>query len=318
MKKFLFSLVAFGITSSCASNLIACSSNEVIPTAEDIKKEITNPSIVLRPDVSDNTINADTKAAILHALLINNHLLKKTDIAFFKVAQANLIVYQTVSVPLSIDTQKGAVASLNLNVFLSPSNQTMASHFNNQQAIKLPDPSDLNLLTEKTLLAKYQKALKTANPQASDYDINHLHLSYEGAKIQALKINTNTPTKLAFDNYVDQNNPQVFVHNIATVATLSNSTLTNVLKNKGKKIEIEVPNGNTPNTSNKNTIKVINRDLLQKLSGKLHFYQISYLAITPNITLTTTAEDVIVYVNVPHASDPIGNVAISVGMKPQA
>ena len=254
MKKLLSLIGAMSIVGSGAATVISCSDNSTSDQqkADAIFNKITKTDLTVPSNISPDTSNSLTTAAIRIALQSVNPTLSDSDLDNITFAKTTLQPGTSVNVPATIKVGS-ATDTVDLSVTLAASDQNKANAIKNKIAKgDLTVPSGTNPdTTNAATIAAIKKALQTANPTLTNDDLTTITFA---SKTLQTGVNVIVPITITVGEATANKD-------IAVMLSESDQQKADAIKNKITNIDLNVPAGISPDTANPDTIAAIQQAL---------------------------------------------------------
>ena len=263
MKKLLSLIGAISIVGSGASTVISCGGssapkNNDQAQANAIKDKIKDTNIMISGVSSLDTTNTATTNVIKEALQNANRTLTDDDLAKITFNKVGLL--PRVGVPVTATITVGeATAKKDLQVTMNPSDQDKANDIRDRitnVALTVPAETNTDTTNPETITA-IKTALQSQNPALTSEDLAKITFGAvtltagKAVKVTAtVKINTAKATKDL---------------NVTVAAT--NQQKADAIRDKIAKVELTVPIGTNPDTTNIATISALKTALVEENSS---------------------------------------------------
>ena len=220
--------------------------------ADAIKAKITNVNLTVPAGTNPDTTNKDTIAAVKKALQTANPTLTDDDLVTITFVQTTLQVGGSVVVTANI-TVGTAKDTVDLNVTLSASDQQKVDAVRDKITdTNLTVPPGTNPDTTNTItIATIKIVLQSANPTLTDSDLSIIQFASATLQAGAPETVTATITAGKASDTVD----------LSVTLAVSDQQKADAIKGKIAKVNLTVPAGTNPDTTNPAAIAAIKKAL---------------------------------------------------------
>ncbi len=257
MKKLLSLIGAMSIVGSGAATVISCSDNSTSDKqkTDAIKNKITNVDLTVPSGTNPDTSNRITTAAIRITLQSVNPTLSDSDLEDITFVKTTLQSGTPVKVTATIAVGS-AKETVGLNVTWAQSNQQKADAIKNKITnVNLTVPAGTNPDTANpATITAMKEALQTANPTLTDDDLSTI--TFASATLQ-----TGTSVIVPITITVGTVGTATADKDITVTLSQSDQQKADAIKAKITNVNLTVPAGTNPDTTNKDTIVAIKKAL---------------------------------------------------------